>query len=204
MPDPNTGRWLPGESGNRAGRPTEDRALATILRTTGAARAGRSQKSRNQAAVAQLYELLETGRIKVGPDRYIEASAREWLKAFTFVCQHLDGPYKPTTGQDLGDDVLEQVLADLAGQGDPATQRAAVAAHFGALLASLLQLDDPLLLVQARELQRELAHEAPDPARLIALRRFFDGQAGEARRAAALFFTCEEVKRLLAEAAGRG
>lgn len=204
MPPPNTGQWRPGQSGNPAGRPKKERALAAILAATGEASRGRSRQSRNEAAAARLYELLETGRIDLGGGRFIDASAREWLRAFAFVCQHLDGPYRPGAGLGLADEVLDRVLADLAGQADPATQRAAVAAHFGALLAALLQLDDPMLLLQARELQRELKHEAPDPARLIAVRRFFDSQAGEARRAAALFFACDEVRALLEEAASRG
>lgn len=195
--------WEKGRSGNPAGRPKQDRALAAILAAAGQRRPAAGQPTNNEKAAGLLYELLNTGRLKFG-DQVIEASAREWLQAYSFLCRHLDGPYQPASSQEIADSVLDQVLRDLAGDADPTARRAAVAAQLGALVAALLQLDDPMLMTQARELQRELQHEEPDPARLLQLRQYFAGQTGEARRAAAAFFGCDEVKRLIGEAASRG
>lgn len=89
-------KWTKGQSGNTAGRPPKERAIAEALtKAFRKSRTDSSGKKRNGTAIIaeSVVSALITGKL-ILDDKETRLEPKEWIDLFKFASNHVDGPVK--------------------------------------------------------------------------------------------------------------
>ena len=89
-------RWQPGQSGNLAGRPPENRALTALLKKAGNKTVEVDGKpvSGKRILARMIWELTVTGKTTFPDGKSLMLDPSDWLGLVKWIYTHIDGPPK--------------------------------------------------------------------------------------------------------------